>query len=208
MKNNLQKQCNRLYARGRIVKLFKKEEKHLFTLFIRNGAGHRHVYLNFEYDTMIHDVEIYQHIILSAHLENYDTDYCTFEQHYVADQIKEDTTELASYFNDIENHSGFAYKKSFCKLYISGMIVQTRIHPEKDWAELKIQDVEGNIIKMQYSKRMRVADKKFEAGDYIYAFATPISVDKNINDEERRFENVILEDIIIVVDREIDLFTD
>ena len=192
--NNLQnKKQNVLFARGKIVEINDKGSAPSFILFIRNGAGRKHTYLTFEYDSNKFQLKKGMMVSITAHIENINTKN-SYE--IMIDTIQEEQTELAAFFNK-QSVFGFAYPKPFAKLFVFGKVIDKHLKPYSKWVEMIIQDNCKNRIKVQYSTKMRVNETRFGIGDNVYISALPISTTKTIQAETLIFENYILEDIVI-----------
>ncbi|HFU3941237.1 TPA: hypothetical protein ACGO2Z_002397, partial [Streptococcus suis] len=62
---------------------------------------------------------------------------------------------------------------------------------------LTVKDESNNVVKIQYSKNMRVNDLNLRISDKVYIYALPISTEKLVNEEIVNFETLIAEDIVI-----------
>ena len=192
--NNLQKiNRNTILARGKIIEINDKDSTPSFILFIRNGAGRKHTYLTFEYDSNKFQLKKGMMVSITAHIENINTKN-SYE--IMIDTIQEEQTELAAFFNK-QSVFGFAYPKPFAKLFVFGKVIDKHLKPYSKWVEMIIQDNCKNRIKVQYSTKMRVNETRFGIGDNVYISALPISTTKTIQAETLIFENYILEDIVI-----------
>lgn len=116
--------------------------------------------------------------------------------HYFADYLKMEQTEISNYFNFSES-KGFAFPKHFAKFLIYGTILNKSVSYNSIWVELSVKDESNNVVKIQYSKHMRVNDLNLRIGDKVYIYALPISTEKLVNKEIVNFENLIAEDIVI-----------
>ena len=192
--NNLQKiNRNTILARGKIIEINDKDSTPSFILFIRNGAGRKHTYLTFEYDSNKFQLKKGMMVSITAHIENINTKN-SYE--IIIDTIQEEQTELAAFFNK-QSVFGFSYPKPFAKLFVFGKVIDKHLKPYSKWVEMIIQDNCKNRIKVQYSTKMRVNETRFGIGDNVYISALPISTTKTIQAETLIFENYILEDIVI-----------
>lgn len=192
--NNLQKiNRNTILARGKIIEINDKDSTPSFILFIRNGAGRKHTYLTFEYDSNKFQLKKGMMVSITAHIENINTKN-SYE--IMIDTIQVEQTELAAFFNK-QSVFGFAYPKPFAKLFVFGKVIDKHLKPYSKWVEMIIQDNCKNRIKVQYSTKMRVDEARFGIGDNVYISALPISTTKTIQAETLIFENYILEDIVI-----------
>ena len=192
--NNLQKiNRNTILARGKIIEINDKDSTPSFILFIRNGAGRKHTYLTFEYDSNKFQLKKGMMVSITAHIENINTKN-SYE--IMIDTIQVEQTELAAFFNK-QSVFGFAYPKPFAKLFVFGKVIDKHLKPYSKWVEMIIQDNCKNRIKVQYSTKMRVNETRFGIGDNVYISALPISTTKTIQAETLIFENYILEDIVI-----------
>lgn len=192
--NNLQKiNRNTILARGKIIEINDKDSTPSFILFIRNGAGRKHTYLTFEYDSNKFQLKKGMVVSITAHIENTNTpNNCVI----ITDSVQNEQTELATFFGKKE-YFGFAYPKPFAKLFVFGKVIDKHLKPYSKWVEMIIQDNCKNRIKVQYSTKMRVDEARFGIGDNVYISALPISTTKTIQAETLIFENYILEDIVI-----------
>ena len=192
--NNLQnKKQNVLFARGKIVEINDKGSAPSFILFIRNGAGRKHTYLTFEYDSNKFHLKKGTVVSITAHIENTGTqNNCVI----ITDSVQNEQTELATFFNK-QSVFGFAYPKPFAKLFVFGKVIDKHLKPNSNWIEMIIEDNCKNRIKVQYSTKMRVNDTKLNTGDKVYAYALPISTEKLVNEEIVNFETLVAEDIVI-----------
>ena len=192
--NNLQnKKQNVLFARGKIVEINDKGSAPSFILFIRNGAGRKHTYLTFEYDSNKFHLKKGTVVSITAHIENTGTqNNCVI----ITDSVQNEQTELATFFNQ-KSDFGFAYPNHFAKMFVFGKVIDKYLKPNSNWIEMIIKDNCENRVKVQYSTKMRVNETNFEIGDYVYLSALPISIQKTIHEEMFIFENYILEDIVV-----------
>ncbi|HEM4324106.1 TPA: hypothetical protein U2C24_002431 [Streptococcus suis] len=195
--NNLRnKEQNVLFARGKIIEVNNDDNKPSFILFIRNGGGRRHTFLTFRYDaSKIVPIES-TNVYIEGHLNNACNSTIFKRQHYFADRLKLDQTEISNHFS-LKESKGFAYPKHFAKLFVYGTVINMNVNYNSIWIELTIKDENNNEVKIQYSKKMRVNDIKFKVGDRVYAYALPISTEKLVNEEIVNFETLIAEDIVI-----------
>ncbi|MGQ7320233.1 hypothetical protein ACTGXJ_07960 [Streptococcus suis] len=195
--NNLQNiNRNTIFARGKIIEINDKDCTPSFILFIRNGAGRKHTYLTLRYDPNILYPIKGTNVYIEGHLNN-DINSNKFKnQHYFADCLIKDQTEISNYFN-LSESEGFAYRNHFSKMFVFGTVINKYLKPNSKWIELIIRDNCKNQIKVQYSTKMRVNDIKFKVGDKVYVYALPISTEKFVNDEIVNFETLIAEDIVI-----------
>ena len=113
--NNLQKiNRNTILARGKIIEINDKDSTPSFILFIRNGAGRKHTYLTFEYDSNKFQLKKGMVVSITAHIENTNTpNNCVI----ITDSVQNEQTELATFFGKKE-YFGFAYTKPFAKLFV------------------------------------------------------------------------------------------
>lgn len=192
--NNLRnKEQNVLFARGKIIEINDKDSTTSFILFIRNGAGRKHTYLQCYFNREKFQLKKGMAVLISGHIENNDIKN-SYE--IIIDTIQDEQTELATFFGKKE-YFGFAYPKPFAKLFVFGKIFDKYLKPNSKWNEMVIQDKYKNRIKVQYSTKMRANEINFEIGIYVYLSALPISTSKKIHEETFIFENYILEDIIV-----------
>lgn len=182
---------NRVIARGKIVEL----KSRTLTLFIRKGAGRKHTYLTFHYDEPLPQVFKGDKVIILGHLENKEEEG-RISQYYKIDDVQKDSTELSQYFQTKEQ-LGFASPKPFTKFFVYGKVRQIYSNDWSNWVEVIVEDRSGISIKLQYSLNMRVSDISISVGDNIYLYALPISTTKLFDDEEVRFEILIVEDMAI-----------
>ena len=192
--NNLQnKKQNVLFARGKIVEINDKGSAPSFILFIRNGAGRKHTYLTFEYDSNKFQLKKGIVVSITAHIENIGTlNNCVI----ITDSVQNEQTELATFFNQ-KSDFGFAYPNHFAQMFVFGTVINKHLKPNSNWIEIVIQDNCKNKVKVQYSTKMRVNETCVEIGDNVYLSALPISIQKTIQKETFIFENYILDDIVI-----------
>lgn len=195
--NNLQnKKQNVIFARGKIIEINDEASNPSFTLFVRNGGGRRHTFLTFIYDSdkvvPIEGTNVY----IEGHLNNAFISTKLKSQHYFADCLIKDQTEISNYFN-LSESEGFAYRNHFAKMFVFGTVINKYLKPNSKWIEIIIRDNCKNQIKVQYSTKMRVNDIKFKVGDRVYVYALPISTQKIVNEEIVNFETLIAEDIVI-----------
>lgn len=195
--NNLQnKRQNTIFARGKIVEVSNDVNNPSFLLFIRNGGGRRHTYLAFKYDanklTPIDGANVY----IEGHLNNAFNSTKLKRQHYFADCLNLDQTEISNHFS-LKESKGFAYPKHFAKFFVYGTVINMNVNYNSIWIELTIKDENDNEVKIQYSKKMRVNDTKLNTGDKVYVYALPISTEKLVNEEIVNFETLVAEDIVI-----------
>ncbi|MBY4980850.1 hypothetical protein K6V42_01165 [Streptococcus suis] len=191
---NLQKiYRNTILARGKIIEINNDDNKPSFILFIRNGAGRKHTYLTFEYDSNKFQLKKGMVVSITAHIENTNTpNNCVI----ITDSVQNEQTELAAFFNK-QSVFGFAYPNHFAKLFVFGTVINKYLKPNSKWIEMIIRDNYKNQIKVQYSTKMRVNETRFGIGDNVYLSALPISIQKTIHEEMFIFENYILEDIVV-----------
>ncbi|HEL1810612.1 TPA: hypothetical protein TXY98_000296 [Streptococcus suis] len=194
---NLQKiYRNTILARGKIVEVNDEVINPYFTLFIRNGGGRRHTYLTFRYDVSkivpIEGTNVY----IEGHLNNAFNSTKHKHQHYFADHLKVVRTEISDYFN-LSESEGFAYPKHFAKFFVYGTILNRSVNYNSIWVEVTVKDENDNVVKIQYSKKMRVNDINLSVGDKVYIYALPISTEKFVTEEIVNFETLIAEDIVI-----------
>ncbi|HEL2195315.1 TPA: hypothetical protein TZE08_001021 [Streptococcus suis] len=195
--NNLQnKRQNTIFARGKIVEVNNEVCNPSFILFIRNGGGRRHTFLTFRYDTDKLNPIKGTNVYIEGSLKNNTKSNTLKSSHYFADYLKMDQTEISNYFNFSES-KGFAFPKHFAKFLIYGTILNKSVSYNSIWVELSVKDESNNVVKIQYSKHMRVNDLNLRIGDKVYIYALPISTEKLVNKEIVNFENLIAEDIVI-----------
>lgn len=192
--NNLRnKEQNVIFARGKIIEINDKDSTPSFILFIRNGAGRKHTYLTFEYDSNKFQLKKGMVVSITAHIENTNTpNNCVI----ITDSVQNEQTELATFFGKKE-YFGFAYPNHFAKMFVFGKVINKHLKPNSNWIEIVIQDNCKNKVKVQYSTKMRVNETRFGLGDNVYLSALPISTTKIIQEETLIFENYILNDIVI-----------
>lgn len=195
--NNLRnKKQNVLFARGKIIEVNDKASNPYFTLFIRNGGGRRHTNLTFRYDTEKLIPKEGTNVYVEGHLNNVFESTRYKSQYYVADYLKLEQTEITNYFN-LSESNGFAFPKHFAKFFVYGTVINKYDNYNSIWIELTIKDENDNVVKIQYSKKMRVNDIKLNTGDKVYVYALPISTEKLVNEEIVNFETLVAEDIVI-----------
>ncbi|HEM5031429.1 TPA: hypothetical protein VB881_001224 [Streptococcus suis] len=195
--NNLQnKRQNTIFARGKIVEVNNEVCNPSFILFIRNGGGRRHTVLTFRYDVSkivpIEGTNVY----IEGHLNNAFNSTKLKRQHYFADCLKLEQTEISNHFS-LKESKGFAYPKHFAKFFVFGTIINKSVNYNSIWVELTVKDESDNVVKIQYSKKMRVNDINLSIDDKVYIYALPISTEKLVNEEIVNFETLIAEDIVI-----------
>ncbi|HEL1604064.1 TPA: hypothetical protein TXL43_002140 [Streptococcus suis] len=195
--NNLQnKRQNTIFARGKIIEVNDKASNPSFILFVRNVGGRRHTVLTFRYNADKLKPMEGTNAYIEGHLYN-NLDSTRFKnQHYFADFLKKEQTEISNFFN-LSDSNGFAYSKHFAKFFISGTIIHKSSRINSIWIELIVKDKYNNKVKLQYSKKMRVNDTKLNTGDKVYVYALPISTEKLVNEEIVSFETLVAEDIVI-----------
>lgn len=195
--NNLQnKRQNTIFARGKIIEVNDKASNPSFILFVRNGGGRRHTVLTFRYNADKLKPREGTNAYIEGHLYN-NLDSTRFKnQHYFADILKKEQTEISNFFN-LSDSNGFAYPKHFAKFFISGTIIHKSSRINSIWIELIVKDKYNNKVKLQYSKKMRVNDTKLNIGEKVYVYALPISTEKLVNEEIVNFETLVAEDIVI-----------
>ncbi|CYU57500.1 hypothetical protein HO663_07450 [Streptococcus suis] len=195
--NNLQnKEQNVLFARGKIIEVNDEASNPSFTLFVRNGGGRRHTFLTFIYDSdkvvPIEGTNVY----IEGHLNNAFNSTKLKRQHYFADCLKLDQTEISKHFN-LKESKGFAFPKHFAKFFVHGTIINKYVNNNSIWIELTVKDENNKEVRIQYSKKMRVNDTKLDIGDKVYVYALPISTQKLVKEEIVKFETLVAEDIVI-----------
>ncbi|HEM3726632.1 TPA: hypothetical protein U1D16_002073 [Streptococcus suis] len=195
--NNLQNiNRNVLFARGKIIEINDKDSTPSFILFIRNGAGRKHTYLTLRYNPDILYPIKGTNVYIEGHLNNVIDSNSFKNQHYFADLLKIEQTEISKYFN-LSKSNGFAYPKHFAKFFVYGTVINRYVNNSSIWVELTVKDESNNVVKIQYSKNMRVNDLNLRIGDKVYIYALPISTEKLVNEEIVNFETLIAEDIVI-----------
>ncbi|HFU4223071.1 hypothetical protein V9Z57_10600 [Streptococcus suis] len=195
--NNLQnKRQNTIFARGKIIEVNDKASNPSFILFVRNGGGRRHTFLTFRYDTDKLNPIKGTNVYIEGSLKNNTKSNTLKSSHYFADYLKIDQTEISKFFN-LSDSNGFAYPKHFAKFFISGTIIHKSSRINSIWIELIVQDESDNVVKIQYSKKMRVNDINLSIDDKVYIYALPISTEKLVNEEIVNFETLVAEDIVI-----------
>ncbi|MGV3011312.1 hypothetical protein [Streptococcus thoraltensis] len=195
--NNLRnKKQNVLFARGKIIEVNDKASNPYFTLFIRNGGGRRHTNLTFRYDTEKLIPKEGTNVYVEGHLNNVFESTRYKSQYYVADYLKLEQTEITNHFN-LSESNGFAFPKHFAKFFVYGTVINRYVNNSSIWVELTVKDESNNVVKIQYSKKMRVNDINLSIDDKVYIYALPISTEKLVNEEIVNFENLIAEDIVI-----------
>lgn len=195
--NNLQNQRqNTIFARGRIVEVNNDDNKPSFILFIRNGDGRRHTFLTFRYDADKLNPIKGTNVYIEGSLKNNTKSNRLKSSHYSADYLKMEQTEISNHFN-LSESKGFAFPKHFAKFFIYGTVINRYVNNCSIWVELTVKDESNNVIKIQYSKNMRVNDLNLRIGDKVYIYALPISTEKLVNGEIVNFETLIAEDIVI-----------
>ncbi|HEM6090688.1 TPA: hypothetical protein U2B93_002091 [Streptococcus suis] len=195
--NNLRnKEQNVIFARGKIIEINDKDSTPSFILFVRNGGGRRHTFLTFRYDTDKLNPIKGTNVYIEGSLKNNTKSNTLKSSHYFADYLKIDQTEISKFFN-LSDSNGFAYPKHFAKFFISGTIIHKSSRINSIWIELIVKDESDNVVKIQYSKKMRVNDINLSIDDKVYIYALPISTEKLVNEEIVNFETLIAEDIVI-----------
>ncbi|HFI0769177.1 TPA: hypothetical protein ACGO6Y_002372, partial [Streptococcus suis] len=159
-------------------------------------GGRRHTFLTFRYDADKLKPREGTNVYIEGHLYNNLGSTSFKSQHYFADFLKKEQTEISNFFN-LSDSNGFAYPKHFAKFFISGTIIHKSSRINSIWIELIVKDKYNNEVKLQYSKKMRVSDIKFKVGDKVYVYALPISTEKLVNEEIVNFETLVAEDIVI-----------
>lgn len=195
--NNLRnKKQNVLFARGKIIEVSNDVNNPSFLLFIRNGGGRRHTFLKFRYDADKLNPREGTNVYIEGHLYNNLGSTSFKSQHYFADFLKKEQTEITNHFN-LSESNGFAFPKHFAKFFVYGTVIHMNVNHNSIWIELSIKDENNNEVKIQYSKKMRVNDTKLNTGDKVYVYALPISTEKLVNEEIVNFETLVAEDIVI-----------
>ncbi|HEL1645132.1 TPA: hypothetical protein TXL48_001746 [Streptococcus suis] len=195
--NNLRnKEQNVIFARGKIIEINDKDSTPSFILFVRNGGGRRHTFLTFRYDTDKLNPIKGTNVYIEGSLKNNTKSNTLKSSHYFADYLKIDQTEISKFFN-LSDSNGFAYPKHFAKFFISGTIIHKSSRINSIWIELIVKDESDNVVKIQYSKKMRVNDINLSIDDKVYIYALPISTEKLVNEEIVNFETLVAEDIVI-----------
>lgn len=195
--NNLRnKEQNVIFARGKIIEINDKDSTPSFILFVRNGGGRRHTFLTFRYDTDKLNPIKGTNVYIEGSLKNNTRSNTLKSSHYFADYLKMEQTEISNYFN-LSESKGFAYPKHFAKFFISGTILNKSVNYNSIWVELTVKDENENVVKIQYSKKMRVNDINLSIDDKVYIYALPISTEKLVNEEIVNFETLVAEDIVI-----------
>ncbi|NQJ30870.1 hypothetical protein HO564_09865 [Streptococcus suis] len=195
--NNLRnKEQNVIFARGKIIEINDKDSTPSFILFVRNGGGRRHTFLTFRYDTDKLNPIKGTNVYIEGSLKNNTKSNTLKSSHYFADYLKIDQTEISKFFN-LSDSNGFAYPKHFAKFFISGTIIHKSSRINSIWIELIVKDECDNVVKIQYSKKMRVNDINLSIDDKVYIYALPISTEKLVNEEIVNFETLVAEDIVI-----------
>ena len=193
--NNLRnKKQNVLFARGKIIDV--NENEPTFTVFIRNGAGRKHTYLIFRYNVDILYPIKGTNVYIEGHLNNIIDSNKFKNQHYFADNLTVVQTEISNYFN-LSKSNGFAFPKHFAKFFVYGTVLNRSVNYNSIWIEVTVKDENENVVKIQYSKKMRVNDINLSVGDKVYIYALPISTEKDIEGKIVNFETLIAEDIVI-----------
>ncbi|MGE9834426.1 hypothetical protein [uncultured Streptococcus sp.] len=193
--NNLRnKKQNVLFARGKIIDV--NENEPTFTVFIRNGAGRKHTYLIFRYNPDILYPIKGTNVYIEGHLNNIIDSNKFKNQHYFADNLTVVQTEISNYFN-LSKSNGFAFPKHFAKFFVYGTVLNRSVNYNSIWIEVTVKDENENVVKIQYSKKMRVNDINLSVGDKVYIYALPISTEKDIEGKIVNFETLIAEDIVI-----------
>ncbi|HEL1790492.1 TPA: hypothetical protein TXV07_001830 [Streptococcus suis] len=195
-KNLQNKRQNTIFARGKIIEVNDKASNPSFILFVRNGGGRRHTFLTFRYDTDKLNPIKGTNVCIEGSLKNNTRSNTLKSSHYFADYLKMEQTEISNYFN-LSESKGFAYPKHFAKFYISGTILNKSVNYNSIWVELTVKDENENVVKIQYSKKMRVNDINLSIDDKVYIYALPISTEKLVNEEIVNFETLVAEDIVI-----------
>ncbi|MEI4352792.1 hypothetical protein V9Z49_04935 [Streptococcus suis] len=195
--NNLQNiNRNTIFARGKIIEINDKDCAPSFILFIRNGAGRKHTYLTLRYDPNILYPIKGTNVYIEGHLNNVINSNKFKNQHYFADNLTVVQTEISNYFN-LSKSNGFAFPKHFAKFFVYGTILNRSVNYNSIWVEVTVKDENDNVVKIQYSKKMRVNDINLSVGDKVYIYALPISTEKFVTEEIVNFETLIAEDIVI-----------
>ncbi|HEL9630377.1 MULTISPECIES: hypothetical protein [Streptococcus] len=195
--NNLQNQRqNTIFARGKIVEVNNDVNNPSLILFIRNGGGRRHTFLTFRYDADKLNPIKGTNVYIEGSLKNNTKSNRLKSSHYSADYLKMEQTEISNHFNLAES-KGFAFPKHFAKFFIYGTVINRYVNNSSIWVELTVKDESNNVVKIQYSKNMRVNDLNLRIGDKVYIYALPISTEKLVNEEIVNFETLIAEDIVI-----------
>ncbi len=76
---------------------------------------------------------------------------------------------------------GFSHPKSYAKCYVYGKVIHKFEKNNSNWIELVVKDNFDFIVKLQYSKKMRVSDINYDVGDNLFIYALIISSEKKIN---------------------------
>lgn len=195
--NNLQNiNRNTIFARGKIIEINDKDSTPSFILFIRNGAGRKHTYLIFRYNPDILYPIKGTNVYIEGHLNNIIDSNKFKNQHYFADTLKIEQTEISEYFN-LTKSKGFAFPKHFAKFFVYGTVLNKSVKYNSIWIEVTVKDENDNVVKIQFSKKMRVNDINLMIGDKVYIYALPISTEKFVTEEIVNFETLIAEDIVI-----------
>ncbi|WP_170241337.1 hypothetical protein [Streptococcus suis] len=195
--NNLRnKEQNVIFARGKIVEVNNDVSNPSFILFIRNGGGRRHTFLTFRYDADKLNPIKGTNVYIEGSLKNNAKSNRLKSSHYSADYLKIEQTEISNYFN-LSESKGFAFPKHFAKFLIYGTILNKSANYNSIWVELTVKDGKENVVKIQYSKRMRVNDINLSIDDKVYIYALPISTQKLVKEEIVNFETLVAEDIVI-----------
>ncbi|HFI0639022.1 TPA: hypothetical protein ACGO1U_001164 [Streptococcus suis] len=195
--NNLRnKKQNVLFARGKIIEVNDKASNPSFTLFVRNGGGRRHTFLTFIYDSDKLNPIKGTNVYIEGSLKNNTKSNTLKSSHYFANYLKMEQTEISNHFNLAES-KGFAFPKHFAKFFIYGTVINRSVNNSSIWVELTVKDESNNVVKIQYSKNMRVNDLNLRIGDKVYIYALPISTEKLVNEEIVNFETLVAEDIVI-----------
>ncbi|HFI0578544.1 TPA: hypothetical protein ACGO05_000951 [Streptococcus suis] len=135
-------------------------------------------------------------VYIEGHLNNAFNSTKLKRQHYFVDCLKLEQTEISKHFS-LKESKGFAFPKHFAKFFVHGTIINKYDNYNSTWIELSIKDENDNVVKIQYSKKMRVNDIKLNTGDKVYVYALPISTEKFVNEEIVNFETLVAEDIVI-----------
>ena len=195
--NNLRnKKQNVLFARGKIIEVSNDVNNPSFLLLIRNGGGRRHTFLTFRYDVSKIVPITGTNVYIEGHLNNIFDSTRYKSQYYVADYLKLEQTEITNHFN-LSESNGFAFPKHFANFFVYGTVINMNVNYNSIWIELTVKDENENVVKIQYSKKMRVNDINLSIDDKVYIYALPISTEKLVNEEIVNFETLVAEDIVI-----------
>lgn len=135
-------------------------------------------------------------VYIEGHLNNIIDSNKFKNQHYFADNLTVVQTEISNYFN-LSKSNGFAFPKHFAKFFVYGTVLNRSVNYNSIWIEVTVKDENENVVKIQYSKKMRVNDINLSVGDKVYIYALPISTEKDIEGKIVNFETLIAEDIVI-----------